>query len=201
PHTGTAIARRRTRTGTWRDEPDSAFPISIFRFQVEDTEDINRLIRELNEDRPPARASAEVADSVRLDRWLEELVRRSGSDLLLVASAPPSVRVDGRIVPLPESPLAGDEIEESVLPALAAHARSRYREEGIVDASHRVRGVGRFRINLHRERGRAAATVRSLPAQPPRLASLGLPPATEALTRLPRGLVLVGGPTGSGKTT
>ena len=64
-----------------------------------------------------------------------------------------------------------------------------------------MRGVGRFRINLHRERGRAAATVRALPTQPPRLATLGLPPGAEALTRLPRGLVLVGGPTGSGKTT
>jgi len=168
---------------------------------MEDTEDINRLIRELNEDEPRPRPSAEVADAVRLDRWLEELVRRSGSDLLLVAGAPPSVRVDGRVAPLSEPPLAGDEIEESVLPALPPHARTRYRKEGIVDASHHVRGLGRFRLNLHRERGRAAATVRALPAQPPRLASLGLPSGTEALTRFPRGLVLVGGPTGSGKTT
>src|SRR4029077_6901020 len=84
---------------------------------------------------------------------------------------------------------------------LASHARAQYRDGGIADASHRVRGLGRFRINLHRERGRAAATVRALPAQPPRLATLGLPPGAEALTRLPRGLVLVGGPTGSGKTT
>ncbi len=138
---------------------------------------------------------------MRLDAWLVELVRRAGSDLLLVAGAAPAVRIDGRVSALPEPPLSGEEIEEAVLPALARHARAQYREHGISDASHRVRGVGRFRVNLHRERGRAAATVRALPTQPPRLAALGLPPGTEALTRLPRGLVLVGGPTGSGKTT
>ncbi len=168
---------------------------------MDETEDINQLIRELNEGRPASGAAAEAADSSRLDRWLEQLVLRAGSDLLLVAGAPPSVRVDGAVEPTPEPPLSGDEIEEAVLPALAPHARARYREGGIADASHRVRGVGRFRVNLHRERGRAAATVRALPTQPPRLASLGLPPGVEGLTKLPRGLVLVGGPTGSGKTT
>jgi len=170
---------------------------------MDDTEDINQLIRELNEDRPSTRggSSEGSADSARLDGWLGELVGRAGSDLLLVAGAPPSLRIDGRIVPLPGAPLSGDEIEEAVLPALAPHARAQYRDAGIADGSHRVRGVGRFRVNLHRERGRAAAAVRALPAQPPRLAALGLPPGTEALTRLPRGLVLVGGPTGSGKTT
>jgi len=170
-----------------------------------DTEDINELIRELNEDRPPVvpgkggEPAAEAA--VRLDAWLTELVGRAGSDLLLVAGAPATVRVDGRLLPLSGGPLDGDEIEEAVLPALPRHAREKYRAEGIADASHRVRGLGRFRVNLHRERGRAGAAVRALPSQPPRLASLGLPPGVEALTRLPRGLVLLGGPTGSGKTT
>ena len=169
---------------------------------MDETEDINRLIRELNDDRPGSGAIAhEATEAVRLDRWLEELVHRAGSDLLLVAGAAPAVRIDGSIAPLPGPPLSGEEIEEAVMPALASHARAQYRNAGIADASHRVRGVGRFRINLHRERGRAAATVRALPTQPPRLATLGLPPGTEALTRLPRGLVLVGGPTGSGKTT
>jgi twitching motility protein PilT len=178
---------------------------------AESDEDLNELIRELNEGTAAKRSGAAAAvgsadggdstEAVRLDRWLEELVARKGSDLLLVAAAPPSIRTDGRITPLSEPPLAGEEIEEAVLPALARHARAQYREGGIADSSHRVRGLGRFRINLHRERGRAAATVRALPTQPPRLASLGLPAGVEALTRLPRGLVLVGGPTGSGKTT
>jgi twitching motility protein PilT len=88
-----------------------------------------------------------------------------------------------------------------VLPALAPHAARLYREAGIADASYALAGVGRFRVNLHRERGQAAAAVRLLPSQPPRLAELGLPPGLDALTRVPRGLVLIGGPMGSGKTT
>lgn len=165
---------------------------------MEEVEDINQLIRQLNSERPPG---TEGGTSVRLESWLQTLVQRSGSDLLLVAGAPPSLRVDGVIVPLAGAPLSGDEIEEAVLPVLSSRARTQYLQESIADLSYKVPGVGRFRINLHRERGRAAAAIRALPSEPPRLASLGLPPGTEALTRLPRGLVLVGGPTGSGKTT
>jgi len=87
------------------------------------------------------------------------------------------------------------------LPALPPHARRIYREAHIADASFRMAGVGRFRINLHHERGRAGAAVRLLPTRVPRLATLGLPPSVELLAQLPRGLVLVGGATGSGKTT
>jgi twitching motility protein PilT len=165
---------------------------------VDDVEDINQLIRQLNTERVPG---AEGGSSVRLDAWLQKLVERGGSDLLLVAGAPPSLRVDGAITPLPSAPLSGEEIEEAVLPVLASHARSQYMRDSIADLSYKVRGLGRFRVNLHRERGRAAAAIRALPSEPPRLASLGLPPGVEAVTRLPRGLVLIGGPTGSGKTT
>jgi twitching motility protein PilT len=165
---------------------------------VEETEDINRLIRELNAE---GRETLAGEDSAKLDRWLEILLERRGSDLLLVAGSPPCVRVDGEVLPLKEAPLSGDEIAEAVLPALSSHARSQFSREMIADASYKLPGRGRFRLNLHRERGRAAATVRALPSEPPRLASLGLPPGVEGLTKLPRGLVLVGGPTGSGKTT
>ena len=77
----------------------------------------------------------------------------------------------------PEGPLDGVDIEEAVLPALAPHARRIYRDAQIADGSFRVQGLGRFRINLHRERGRAAAALRALPARVPRLATLG--PAAE----------------------
>jgi twitching motility protein PilT len=165
---------------------------------MDEAEDINRLIHELN---AGVRRETVGEETARLTRWLEQLLERRGSDLLLVAGAPPAVRVDGRLRPLPEEPLSGEEIEEAVLPALSSRARAMYAQEQIADASHKIRGVGRFRINLHRERGRAAATVRALPTEPPRLSTLKLPPGVEALTKLPRGLVLVGGPTGSGKTT
>jgi twitching motility protein PilT len=165
-----------------------------------DADEIEQLIAELHAT-GGAPSGPAAGDTGRLERWLRTLNDSAGSDLLLVAGVAPSIRVDGRVRPLAEGPLDGVDVEEAVLPALAAHARRIYRQSLIADGSFRVQGLGRYRINLHRERGRAAATVRALPARVPRLATLGLPPSVELLTHLPRGLVLIGGPTGSGKTT
>jgi len=168
---------------------------------VEPEHDIDRLILELNATAPVEPAPVAPGTTARLDRWLQLLADKGGSDLLLVAGAAPSVRVKGAVVPLAEGPLDGVDIEEAVLPALAPHARRQYRDHQIADASYRLMGLGRFRVNLHRERGRAAVAVRMLPARVPRLATLDLPPQVELLAQLPRGLVLIGGPTGSGKST
>src|SRR5215472_7688759 len=165
------------------------------------SDDIDQLIAELHASAGVPAGSAATGDTSRLEAWLRILADAGGSDLLLVAGAPPSILVDGRVRPLAEGPLDGLDVEEAVLPALAPHARRLYRQAQIADSSFRVQGRGRYRINLHRERGRAAAAVRALPARVPRLATLGLPPSIELLTHLPRGLVLIGGPTGSGKTT
>ena len=140
-------------------------------------------------------------DSGPLRDWLSQLVERGGSDLLLVPEAPPAIRVEGALSPIGDALLSGDHIERAVLPALAAHARDSYRQHGIADSSYRVEGLGRFRINLHRERGRAACTVRALPSRVPSLEELRLPAGVSALASLRRGLVIIGGATGSGKTT
>ena len=137
----------------------------------------------------------------RLREWLDQLVARNGSDLLLVPGAVASIRIEGALEAIANAPLIGEEIESSVLPALAAHAREEYQQYGIADSSYRIDGLGRFRINLHRERGLAAATVRALPSKIPRLGELHLPAGAGALAKLQRGLVIIGGATGSGKTT
>jgi len=165
-----------------------------------DPEDVDRLVEALGLAAPEAGRRAPRRDDT-LNEWLERVVAAGGSDLLLVAGAPPTLVVDGRVAPFEGGPLDGEDIEQAVVPALQPHAAKRYRAEGIVDASLRVSGLGRFRINLHRERGRAAAAVRVLPVKPPVLSSLNLPPQVAQLASLPRGLVLVGGPTGSGKST
>jgi len=139
--------------------------------------------------------------STRLDEWLSTLVARRGSDLLLISGVPACIRFEGDVQQIGAEPLTGPEIEAAVLPALMPRAQQQYRENHIADASYRVPGLGRFRINLHRERGMAAAAVRALPTRVPSLEELHLPAAVEALTRLPRGLVLIGGPAGSGKST
>jgi twitching motility protein PilT len=158
--------------------------------------ELDRLVTELN-----ASGVKRPAEASRLEVWLAILRTRAASDLYLVSGVPPAIRLNGAVCLLAEPPLDGDEIENAVLPALPIHAVERYRRHGIADASLRRSGRGRFRINLHRERGRAAASIRALPLNPPQLAELGLPEGVEALTKLSHGLVLIGGPTGSGKTT
>jgi twitching motility protein PilT len=166
---------------------------------MNESPELNRLVRELNEGREPEPADTTATEQ--LDVWLAALVARNGSDLLLVAGAPPCVRVQGEVRKLEPSALDGADIEAAVLPALSRHGLELYRETGIADSSYRIEGTGRFRINIHRERGRAAAAIRALPTRVPGLQELHLPPTVANLAHLPRGLVLIGGPAGSGKST
>ena len=156
------------------------------------------LVRDLDD-----RESRIIGDSAtaRLNHWLSILVERGGSDLLLVADVPACIRREGQVIPIESAPLQGEQIENAVLPALSSYGLQLYKEKQIADSSYRIAGLGRFRVNLHHERGRAAAAIRALPTKVPSLRELHLPPAVEALARLPRGLVLIGGPAGSGKTT
>jgi twitching motility protein PilT len=166
---------------------------------MDEAPEIDRIVNELNELRE--REGSEAASTLQLDAWLKTLIARGGSDLLLVAGAPACIRTKGAVQKIDAAPLEGSEIEAAVLPALSSHALARYRQMQIADSSYRVAGLGRFRINLHRERGRAAAAIRALPQKVPTLRELNLPPSVEALAHLPRGLVLIGGPAGSGKST
>jgi twitching motility protein PilT len=157
----------------------------------------------------PDRISRESEDSYEsleavsspLGRWLATVVSLGASDLLLVQGAPPCMRVDGEVRKIESSVLDGAEIEAAVIPALTSHAHQLYRDHLIADSSFRMEGLGRFRINLHREQGRAAAAIRVLPARVPALRELNLPASVESLAHLPRGLVLIGGPAGAGKST
>jgi len=166
---------------------------------MDESGELNRLVREMNEGREAD--PGELVATARLDRWLEVLVSRGGSDLLLVENAPPCARVQGEVRKLEPIALDGPDIEAAVLPALPRHALQAYRQAGIADASYQIDGLGRFRINVHRERGHAAAAIRALPSKVPALQDLHLPPAVANLAHLPRGLVLIGGPAGSGKST
>ena len=158
-----------------------------------------RITDELDELHSPD--DSDSSASLQLDRWLAILVERGGSDLLLVPGAPACIRVEGEVAKIESAPLDGAEIEATVIPALSSHASELYRQSQIADSSYRIKNVGRFRINLHRERGHAAAAIRALPTRVPSLKDLHLPPSVENLAHLPRGLVLIGGPAGSGKST
>lgn len=166
---------------------------------MENPEKPNELAKEL--DTRSVSRGADSTATARLDQWLNLLVEKGGSDLLLVEGAPPCIRVQGEVRKLEPASLDGPEIEGAVLPALSPHALRLYRETLIADSSYRIEGLGRFRINLHRERGSAAAAIRALPTSVPHLEALHLPPSVANLAHLPRGLVLIGGPAGSGKST
>jgi twitching motility protein PilT len=166
---------------------------------MDPSRDLDRIVSELNA-RPEADGD-EASDTAPLDRWLATLLARGGSDLLLVPGAPVCMLHEGGLRNLESEPLNGSEIEGVVLPARTPHALQRYRAGQITDSSYRIANLGRFRINLHRERGQAAAAIRALPSKVPQLSELRLPAAVESLSHLQRGLVLIGGPAGSGKST
>lgn len=166
---------------------------------MENPEKLNELAKELSVG--SYSKGTDSAATERLDQWLNTLVQKGGSDLLLVEGAPPCIRVQGEVRKLEPASLDGAEIEAAVLPALSPHALRLYKEALIADSSYRIEGLGRFRINLHRERGHAAAAIRALPTSVPKLDELHLPPSVANLAHLPRGLVLIGGPAGSGKST
>jgi twitching motility protein PilT len=142
-----------------------------------------------------------LAENERLRELLAELSRRGASDLLLVGGVEAAVRLNGEVEKIGDHPLTGAEIEELIDGVLTPVAAEQYRKTQIADSSYRAAGVGRFRINLHRERGQAAATIRALPVKVPALEELGLPPEVSHLAGLRRGLVLVGGAAGAGKST
>jgi twitching motility protein PilT len=164
-------------------------------------DDLDRLVTELNRLGPSSPARTD-ADSALLESWLQRVrAEEDGSDLLLVAGSPPIVRAPGRLIRVSDDPLGGDEIENAVRGCVSPRLMERYRAGHAVDLGFKRPGLGRFRMNLHRERGRAAASIRALPLKIPRIADLHFSHDIGLLAALPRGLVLVCGPTGSGKTT
>lgn len=123
------------------------------------------------------------------------------SDLHLSAGAPPIVRVDGRMRKLDLPVLSGEQVHRLIFDLMTDEQRRRYEERLELDFSREIAGVGRFRINVfHQSRGEAAV-LRSIPTEIRSCEALGLPPVVESLSTRERGLVLVTGPTGSGKST
>jgi len=163
-------------------------------------DDLDTLVSELHRS-APAVSTPEAADTLALVTWLRQVRELDGSDLLLVAGLPPLVRVKGQVSRLPGDGLTGEDIEGAVSSIVSPRLRERYRAGEAVDLAFTSRGLGRFRVNLHRERGRAAAAIRALPTRIPRVPDLHFSHDIALLAELPRGLVLVCGPTGSGKTT
>jgi twitching motility protein PilT len=169
---------------------------------VNDDDDLDQLVSQLNQTATtPVRRTSELLDTGTIGAWLRAVREADGSDLLLVTNSPPTVRASGRLLRLSEGTLEPEDVESAVMPFVSRRLETRYRDGEAIDLAFTLAELGRFRMNLHRQRGQPAAAIRALPMLIPRIADLHFTHDIEKLARLPRGLVLVGGPTGSGKTT
>ncbi|HXA16481.1 MAG TPA: PilT/PilU family type 4a pilus ATPase [Thermoanaerobaculia bacterium] len=177
--------------------------------------ELDRLVRELNEHEAAAEAvsrspwpAAQVPSGNPLEALLIDVARRGASDLLIIAGAPPVFRVGGHLLRGAGAPLSGDDVAALLDTFLTPRVRERIVNDGAVDFSLRlaapaevVERTWRFRVNIHRQRGTFAAAIRALPLTVPTIAELNLPPILGELVKPTRGLVLICGPTGAGKTT
>jgi twitching motility protein PilT len=137
-----------------------------------------------------------------IDSWLEHAVERKASDLHLAVGSHPAIRVRGAVELLPDTPrLDAESMRQLLYGILTTEQQKRFELERQIDLTHGVPGVARFRLNVFMEREVMAAAFRVVPHELKTLEELGLPESLVELTKQPRGLVVVTGPTGSGKST
>lgn len=140
--------------------------------------------------------------NLRIEILLEEIVRKNASDLHLQVGLPPMMRLDGVLAPFPGyNPLNSEEVERLVFAILDDDQQKILVKDKEFDFSFAFGDLGRFRVNAFHERGNLAASLRLIPNQIKTIAELGMPPVIQSFADFPRGLVLVTGPTGSGKST
>lgn len=137
-----------------------------------------------------------------IDDLLRYAVSMGASDLHLTAAMPACIRLHGAIRPIEGCPrLANDQIRDMIFGILPQAKREQFEGAKELDTSHSIAGVGRFRVNVFLQRGTVAAVLRAIPHEIPAFESLSIPESIRSFTDMRRGLVLVTGPTGSGKST
>ena len=171
------------------------------------------LLESLPEEERPAVSPRPFAESLYTDSsdadtdfdvndLLEDLLRRGGSDLHLTAGSPPQVRINGSLLPLDEyGVLKPAPLRSMIYSILTGRQKQELEEDLELDCSHPLVGRGRFRVNVFFQRGSIGAVMRAIPSDIMTLAELNMPPVVADFAQLKRGLVLVTGPTGSGKST
>jgi twitching motility protein PilT len=136
-----------------------------------------------------------------LNQLLKAMVEQGGSDLHITTNSPPQIRVDGILKPLNMPPMTPTETKQLAYSILTDNQKHRLEENLEIDFSFGIKSLARFRANVFHQRGAIAAAFRQIPYEIRGFRELGLPPVIEKLCEKPRGLILVTGPTGSGKST
>jgi twitching motility protein PilT len=167
--------------------------------------ELSKIVAELNRAAPSQKASHTQTRSpeatASLERLLQLAASRNASDVLLIAGAPPMFRITGNLAQSPGTVLEAEDVRSLLLPLLEPSQAEELQKRKSVDLGFVREGLGRFRINIHHQRGTLAASIRLLPAKIPSLESLHLPPSLAKLAERRQGLVLVTGPTGCGKSS
>ena len=138
---------------------------------------------------------------VTIDELLILSKERRASDLHITVGIPPKIRVNGELIDLDYPRILPSDSEKMILPLFTDRTRAAFEENGEVDFAYAIPGIGRFRVNVFRQRGSYALVIRLVGTQIPKAQELGIPQSVIELTEKKRGLVLVTGPTGSGKST
>lgn len=138
---------------------------------------------------------------VNLHQLLKAMIEKGASDLHITTGSPPQLRIDGDLVPLRVPPLSPVDTKQLCYSILTDAQKHKFEEENELDLSFGVKSLARFRANLFMQRGAVAAAFRTIPFKILTFQELGLPPVISEIASRPRGLVLVTGPTGSGKST
>jgi twitching motility protein PilT len=138
---------------------------------------------------------------VMIEDLMEQLVEMGGSDMHIQAGAPVYFRVSGKLAPVGDEPLTPQECQKLIFSMLNNTQRKELEQTWEIDCSYGVKGLARFRVNVYKERGCYAACLRALSSKIPNFDQMGLPEIVREMSGRPRGLILVTGPTGSGKTT
>jgi twitching motility protein PilT len=165
--------------------------------------DLSQLVYELNRSLPGTRADSGIKADRRtsLDGFLAQAAEQNASDIILVAGSAVTLRVNGSLAQATGKLLSPEDLRGVLLPLLTQEQAKELEASRSLDFCF-VRGsTGRFRVNLHYQRGSLAASIRLLPAQIPTVESLHLPPVLARLTERRQGLILLTGPTGCGKTS
>ena len=166
---------------------------------------------EPDEDSPSAQSAADVElsvageeqpiDDVTLDDLLRQCVERGGSDLHITVGLPPTIRLNGHLTPLPYKPLTPADTRRLVYEVLNDRQLEQFERHHELDFAYSVPGAARFRFNVYMQRGSVGAAMRVIPSKIPSIESLRLPPIIYEVVKKHSGLILVTGPTGSGKST
>ncbi|MFM8155179.1 MAG: PilT/PilU family type 4a pilus ATPase, partial [Actinomycetes bacterium] len=143
-----------------------------------------------------------IDGGIELDEFLLYLLEKGGSDLHLTLASPPMIRLHGDLEPIPGfGPLTATQLQECLYSILTDRQKQRFEENKELDLAYELTGAARFRVNLFRQKGVIGGVLRAIPWEIKELAALNMPESIGDFAKLPRGLVLVTGPTGSGKST